>query len=226
MTLGQPEIRIVGLNGIATVPALFGANRKRSSKSYPSRKREMDHAEKPAPRSSASRSRAGKSNSSNSRGAKYEVTGGDRGRSSAGGSGCRNENGRRLMNPKVTPDHLGRAAVVYVRQSTMPKVTSNLESQRRQYDLAKAAEVSGFASLTVIDDDLGRSGSSRRFVPAILARCTASKHHVGTKRAGLASSHRLVRACRYAGLSIQMAPTIANRQRPLAARAEGNDVRI
>jgi hypothetical protein len=23
------------------------------------------------------------------------------------------------MNPKITPDHLGRAAIVYVRQSTM-----------------------------------------------------------------------------------------------------------
>ena len=63
------------------------------------------------------------------------------------------------MNPKITPDHLGRAAVVYVRQSTMAQVTGNLESQRRQYDLAKAAEAAGFASVTVIDDDLGRSGS-------------------------------------------------------------------
>jgi DNA invertase Pin-like site-specific DNA recombinase len=63
------------------------------------------------------------------------------------------------MSPKITPDHLGRAAVVYVRQSTMAQVTGNLESQRRQYDLAKAAEASGFASVTVIDDDLGRSGS-------------------------------------------------------------------
>jgi hypothetical protein len=63
------------------------------------------------------------------------------------------------MNPKITPDHLGRAAVVYVRQSTMAQVTGNRESQRRQYDLAKAAEAAGFASVTVIDDDLGRSGS-------------------------------------------------------------------
>jgi DNA invertase Pin-like site-specific DNA recombinase len=63
------------------------------------------------------------------------------------------------MNPKITPDHLGRAAIVYVRQSTMAQVTGNLESQRRQYDLAKAAEAAGFASVTVIDDDLGRSGS-------------------------------------------------------------------
>ncbi len=63
------------------------------------------------------------------------------------------------MNTKITPDHLGRAAVVYVRQSTMTQVTGNLESQRRQYDLAGAATITGFASVTVIDDDLGRSGS-------------------------------------------------------------------
>ena len=63
------------------------------------------------------------------------------------------------MSTKITPDHLGRTAVVYVRQSTMAQVTGNLESQRRQYDLAAAAEGMGFTSVTVIDDDLGRSGS-------------------------------------------------------------------
>lgn len=41
----------------------------------------------------------------------------------------------------------------------MAQMAGNLESQRRQYDLAKAAEAAGFASVTVIDDDLGRSGS-------------------------------------------------------------------
>ncbi|MBX4893378.1 recombinase family protein (plasmid) [Rhizobium bangladeshense] len=63
------------------------------------------------------------------------------------------------MNTKITPDHLCRAAVVYVRQSTMTQVTGNLESQRWQYDLAGAAASTGFASVSVIDDDLGRSGS-------------------------------------------------------------------
>ncbi|UIJ91860.1 recombinase family protein (plasmid) [Sinorhizobium meliloti] len=63
------------------------------------------------------------------------------------------------MTTKITSDHLGRAAVVYVRHSTMAQVTGNLESQRRQYDLAGAAATTGFASVTVIDDDLGRSGS-------------------------------------------------------------------
>jgi DNA invertase Pin-like site-specific DNA recombinase len=63
------------------------------------------------------------------------------------------------MNPKIAPDHLGRGAVVYVRQSTMGQVAENTESQRRQYGLAESARAIGFASVTVIDDDLGRSGS-------------------------------------------------------------------
>jgi DNA invertase Pin-like site-specific DNA recombinase len=64
-----------------------------------------------------------------------------------------------MMSSKITPDHLARIAVVYVRQSTMAQVIGNLESQRRQYDLAGAAKGAGFVSVTVIDDDLGRSGS-------------------------------------------------------------------
>jgi len=63
------------------------------------------------------------------------------------------------MHPKITPDHLGRGAVVYVRQSTMGQVAEHTESQRRQYALAESARSLGFASVTVIDDDLGRSGS-------------------------------------------------------------------
>ena len=63
------------------------------------------------------------------------------------------------MPPKITPDHLGRGAVVYIRQSTPGQVAEHTESQRRQYALVEAARTVGFASITVIDDDLGRSGS-------------------------------------------------------------------
>jgi hypothetical protein len=62
------------------------------------------------------------------------------------------------MHPKITPDHLGRGAVVYIRQSTLGQVTEHTESQRRQYALAESARSIGFASVAVIDDDLGRSG--------------------------------------------------------------------
>jgi len=63
------------------------------------------------------------------------------------------------MNPKITADHLGRGAVVYVRQSTPTQVLEHTESQRRQQALAEAARSAGFASAETIDDDLGRSGS-------------------------------------------------------------------
>ena len=54
---------------------------------------------------------------------------------------------------------LKRKAVVYVRQSTQSQVVTNLESQRRQYDLVEVARQRGFADVEVIDDDLGRSAS-------------------------------------------------------------------
>jgi len=54
---------------------------------------------------------------------------------------------------------LKRKAVVYVRHSTQSQVQTNLESQRRQYDLVSEARRHGFTNIEVIDDDLGRSAS-------------------------------------------------------------------
>jgi DNA invertase Pin-like site-specific DNA recombinase len=54
---------------------------------------------------------------------------------------------------------LSRRAIVYVRQSTGVQVQENLESQRRQYELAELARNYGFHDVAVIDEDLGRSAS-------------------------------------------------------------------
>ena len=54
---------------------------------------------------------------------------------------------------------LERRAIVYVRQSTLIQVEENLESQRRQYELADQARELGFREVVVIDDDLGISAS-------------------------------------------------------------------
>src|SRR5437763_2844266 len=59
---------------------------------------------------------------------------------------------------KITPEHLARSAIVYVRQSTAYQVTNNLESQRRQYGLVQRGRQLGWSDVQVIDDDLGRSG--------------------------------------------------------------------
>jgi DNA invertase Pin-like site-specific DNA recombinase len=65
-------------------------------------------------------------------------------------------------NPKVRPDHLERPAFVYVRQSTFFQVRENTASTARQYDLVQRAQELGWspASITVIDQDQGLSGSS------------------------------------------------------------------
>jgi len=60
---------------------------------------------------------------------------------------------------KITPDHLARGAFIYVRQSTVDQLANNHESRRRQYGLADRARALGWTDVTVIDDDLGRSGS-------------------------------------------------------------------
>ncbi|HEX9782103.1 MAG TPA: recombinase family protein [Opitutaceae bacterium] len=64
-----------------------------------------------------------------------------------------------IANPKVTPAHLSRKAVVYVRQSSPKQVVENVESQRLQYALRDRARSMGFQNVEVIDSDLGSSAA-------------------------------------------------------------------
>jgi DNA invertase Pin-like site-specific DNA recombinase len=64
-----------------------------------------------------------------------------------------------MTYPKLTPEHLRRKAIVYIRQSTPDQVLHNKESQRRQYGLVSRARELGFENVELIDGDLGRSGS-------------------------------------------------------------------
>lgn len=59
---------------------------------------------------------------------------------------------------KITAEHLGRAACVYVRQSSPAQLQNNHESRRRQYALADQAKARAFAEVIIVDEDLGRSG--------------------------------------------------------------------
>jgi DNA invertase Pin-like site-specific DNA recombinase len=65
-------------------------------------------------------------------------------------------------NSKVTPAHRQRAAIVYVRQSTLLQLERNKESTARQYDLVERAVALGWsrARVGVVDEDQGHSGSS------------------------------------------------------------------
>ena len=75
---------------------------------------------------------------------------------------------------KITGEHLGRGAYVYIRQSTADQLLHNHESRRRQYG-ADRARTLGWSTVEVIDDDLGRSGGGitrpgfERLIAAICA---------------------------------------------------------
>jgi DNA invertase Pin-like site-specific DNA recombinase len=63
---------------------------------------------------------------------------------------------------KVTAFHRSRAAVIYVRQSTLAQLERNTESTIRQYDLVERAAALGWPrdTIRVVDADLGVSGSA------------------------------------------------------------------
>src|SRR6266446_1415999 len=69
------------------------------------------------------------------------------------------------MNEKIRPEHLQRAAYVYVRQSTNQQVRHHREGKQRQYDLTHRAQHLGFAQVILIDEDLGRSGGGTQERP-------------------------------------------------------------
>lgn len=99
-------------------------------------------------------------------------------------------------NEKITVDHLGRSAFLYVRQSTVRQVIENTESTQRQYGLRQRAINLGWSEdqVVVIDDDLGKSaasGSERGGFQRLVAE-------VGMGRAGIVMGlevSRLARNC-------------------------------
>lgn len=77
----------------------------------------------------------------------------------------------------ITPQHLTRKALIYIRQSSPHQVLSNQESRRLQYALRKRAVELGWraAEVEVIDADQGLSGAAvphREGFKELLARVT------------------------------------------------------
>jgi DNA invertase Pin-like site-specific DNA recombinase len=66
------------------------------------------------------------------------------------------------MISKLTPAHLERSAIVYLRQSTPDQVRNHKESTERQYALAERAQELGWRKeqIRVLDGDLGKSGKT------------------------------------------------------------------
>ncbi len=101
------------------------------------------------------------------------------------------------FSEKVQGRHHDRLALVYVRQSTLRQVEQNQESTRLQYALVERALQLGWARerVEVIDDDLGRSGTTTANRPGFQRLMT----EVGLGHVGLVlgvEMSRLARSCR------------------------------
>jgi len=67
-----------------------------------------------------------------------------------------------IYSLKITPTHLERKAIIYIRQSSPKQVRLNTESQRNQRALVARAQSLGWseARIDVLDADLGQSATS------------------------------------------------------------------
>jgi DNA invertase Pin-like site-specific DNA recombinase len=112
---------------------------------------------------------------------------------------------------KIRPEHLDRAAVVYVRQSSRQQVLEHSESTRLQYGLAERAVALGWArsQVVVIDDDLGVSAAtadSRRGFARLVTEVTMGRAGVvlGIEMSRLARTgrdwHQLLELCSLSGV--------------------------
>jgi DNA invertase Pin-like site-specific DNA recombinase len=116
-----------------------------------------------------------------------------------------------LPQQKIRPEHLDRAAVVYVRQSSRQQVLEHSESTRLQYGLAERAVALGWArsQVMVIDDDLGVSAAtadSRRGFARLVTEVTMGRAGVvlGIEMSRLARTgrdwHQLLELCSLSGV--------------------------
>src|SRR5215212_1321841 len=99
-----------------------------------------------------------------------------------------------MISDLVTPRHLCRKAVIYIRQSTPHQVLTNQESLRLQYALRQRARDLGWieADVEVIDADLGQSGAASEHRPGfkeLIARVTLGE-------VGLILSYEVTRLAR------------------------------
>lgn len=63
------------------------------------------------------------------------------------------------MSDKITPHHLARKAILYVRQSSAHQVLHNRESRALQYAMRDRLVALGWSEIETVDDDLGRSAA-------------------------------------------------------------------
>ena len=144
----------------------------------------------------------------------------------------------RIVNPKITSQHLQKTACVYIRQSTMGQVLHHQESTSRQYALRDKALTLGWSErqIRVLDRDLGQSGSqsqNREDFKTTAGRCVpgrggcrarAGSLTVGALQHRLASTDRTLLAHRHVTTGRRRLLRSGRFQRRSLARAQRHHV--
>ena len=60
------------------------------------------------------------------------------------------------MSEKIKAQHLGRKAILYIRQSSAYQVKHNLESPKLQYGMEERLRQLGWREIEAVVEDLGR----------------------------------------------------------------------
>jgi hypothetical protein len=106
---------------------------------------------------------------------------------------------------RIEADQLAREAreaIVYVRESTIDQVMNNVESRPRLYGLVERARQLGWANVSGVDDDLGRSGSGASrpgFEKPLVAICEGRYWRGGVDQ-GVAPGSQRTRLAHAAGV--------------------------
>src|SRR6266700_1709814 len=95
----------------------------------------------------------------------------------------------------ITPQHLARKAVIYIRQSTPHQILSHQESLRLQYALHERARQLGWPdeAIDILDDDLGLTAASA----AHREGCNTVVAQVTLEQVGLILSYDVTRLSRH-----------------------------
>ena len=89
-----------------------------------------------------------------------------------------------MKHEKISPHHLERKAILYVRQSSAHQVLHNRESGALQYAMRDRLATLGWSCIETIDDDLGRSaagGVTRAGFDRMVAEVRAGAVHADAR---------------------------------------------
>lgn len=130
-----------------------------------------------------------------------------------------------MKHEKISPQHLERKAILYVRQSSAHQVLHNRESSTLQYAMQERLSDLGWSRIETVDDDLGRSvagGVERAGFDRMIADvCLGNVGAVAARE--VSRFARKIRDWQHPVEMCRVVDTVLNDQETVYAPRDGND---